>query len=298
MAQNALVKIRRDVAADWTSADPTLEEGEFGWESDTNKLKIGDGATAWTSLPYFATSGYLLEANMLSEFNLQVEKDTARANIDLGSTATPKFTGFEIGHASDTTLTRASAGDLQVEGNLIYRAGGTDVPITDGGTGSSSAGGARTNLGVGTGDSPEFTAVNIGHATDTTITRASAGVIAVEGVTVATVGSGLIVPTTQSGTSYTAVLGDAPAAQNYMGYIQFTNAAAIAFTIPPNASVAFPIGTTIAIEQDGAGVVTLTPGAGVTLNSRGNLLDTAGQYAVAQVKKVATNVWTVIGDVA
>ena len=40
---------------------------------------------------------------------------------------------------------------------------------------------ARTNLGLGTGDSPQFTAINVGNATDTTVTRASAGVIAVEG---------------------------------------------------------------------------------------------------------------------
>jgi hypothetical protein len=40
---------------------------------------------------------------------------------------------------------------------------------------------SRTNLGLGTGDSPQFTAVNIGNASDTTVTRASAGVIAVEG---------------------------------------------------------------------------------------------------------------------
>lgn len=43
---------------------------------------------------------------------------------------------------------------------------------------------ARTSLGLGTGDSPQFTAVNVGHATDTTLTRVSAGLIAVEGVTV------------------------------------------------------------------------------------------------------------------
>ena len=40
---------------------------------------------------------------------------------------------------------------------------------------------ARTNLGLGTGDSPQFTAINVGNATDTTVTRVSAGVIAVEG---------------------------------------------------------------------------------------------------------------------
>jgi len=48
---------------------------------------------------------------------------------------------------------------------------------------------ARSVLGLATSDSPQFTAVNIGHATDTTISRVSAGVIAVEGVTVPTVSS-------------------------------------------------------------------------------------------------------------
>jgi hypothetical protein len=47
-----LIQVRRDAAADWTSNDPTLAAGEPGFESDTNKVKIGDGATAWTSLDY------------------------------------------------------------------------------------------------------------------------------------------------------------------------------------------------------------------------------------------------------
>ena len=46
------IQLRRDTASDWTSTNPTLAAGEFGWESDTNKFKIGDGATAWTSLAY------------------------------------------------------------------------------------------------------------------------------------------------------------------------------------------------------------------------------------------------------
>lgn len=46
---------------------------------------------------------------------------------------------------------------------------------------SATASTARTNIGLGTGDSPQFTAVNVGNASDTTVTRASAGVIAVEG---------------------------------------------------------------------------------------------------------------------
>jgi hypothetical protein len=55
---------------------------------------------------------------------------------------------IELGSATDTTLARSSAGNMTIEGNLVYRAGGTDVPITDGGTGSSTAADARTALAV------------------------------------------------------------------------------------------------------------------------------------------------------
>ena len=60
------------------------------------------------------------------------------------------------------------------------------VPLARGGTGQTTATAAATALGLGTGDSPQFTGVNIGHASDTTITRINPGVIAVEGQTVRT----------------------------------------------------------------------------------------------------------------
>jgi hypothetical protein len=46
------MKNRRGLAADWLLADPVLSAGEFGIESDTGKIKIGDGVTAWSVLPY------------------------------------------------------------------------------------------------------------------------------------------------------------------------------------------------------------------------------------------------------
>lgn len=46
------IQLRRDTAANWTATDPILASGEMGFETDTNTLKAGDGATAWTSLPY------------------------------------------------------------------------------------------------------------------------------------------------------------------------------------------------------------------------------------------------------
>lgn len=47
------IQIRRGTATQWTTADPTLSSGEFGLETDTGKVKLGDGSTAWTSLAYF-----------------------------------------------------------------------------------------------------------------------------------------------------------------------------------------------------------------------------------------------------
>src|SRR3990167_6691856 len=58
-------------------------------------------------------------------------------NQDLTTDASPQFTALNIGHATDTTLARSGAGDLTIEGNAIYRAGGTDVSLADGGTGAS-----------------------------------------------------------------------------------------------------------------------------------------------------------------
>lgn len=46
---------RRDTATNWTTNNPTLAAGELGYETDTKKIKVGDGSTAWTSLAYAAT---------------------------------------------------------------------------------------------------------------------------------------------------------------------------------------------------------------------------------------------------
>ena len=48
------IKQRRDTAANWTSNNPILALGETGWETDTGRVKLGDGATTWTNLQYAA----------------------------------------------------------------------------------------------------------------------------------------------------------------------------------------------------------------------------------------------------
>ena len=94
----------------------------------------------------------------------------------------------------------------------------------------------------------------------------------------------------QTGTTYTTVLADDGK------LVTCDNGSAIALTIPPNGTVAYGIGTQINIMQLGAGQVTITAGAGVTLRSAGTKLKTNGQYAVATCCKIATDTWVVVGN--
>jgi hypothetical protein len=90
--------------------------------------------------------------------------------------------------------------------------------------------------------------------------------------------------------SYTAVLADAGK------FVRMNVGSANTFTIPPNASVAFPVSTVITCRQIGAGVTTITAGAGVTIVSptTGAI---ARQYGTIQLIQVATDSWDLAGDV-
>jgi predicted acyltransferase (DUF342 family) len=107
----------------------------------------------------------------------------AASALGVGTEDSPQFTAIQLGHASDTTIARSSAGVVTIEGVEIRT--GT-VPIAKGGTGAGSASAAASALGVGTEDSPQFTAIQLGHTSDTTLARSSAGVVTIEGAVVRT----------------------------------------------------------------------------------------------------------------
>ena len=96
---------------------------------------------------------------------------------------------------------------------------------------------------------------------------------------------------------YTAVLND-----QYQALISMNKATAIAFKIPTNASVAFPVGTCITVLNKGAGTLTIsavTPGTTTVLSAGSTAASpTVAQYKSAACVKVATDTWYVLGAIA
>ena len=95
----------------------------------------------------------------------------------------------------------------------------------------------------------------------------------------------------QTGTTYTTVLADGGK------LVTLSNGSAITLTIPPNSSVAYPIGTKLDFIQIGAGQVTVAGGTGVTVNSTPTLKFRA-QHSGASCIKIATDTWQLVGDLA
>jgi hypothetical protein len=173
--------------------------------------------------------------------------------------ATEKLNASAVG-----TMASQNANSVSITGGSVT--GITDLAVADGGTGASSASAARTNLGLVIGTDVAAQS----HTTDAAAHPLQAN--------------------NQTGTSYTLVLGDAGKV------IECNNAGAIVLTVPPNSSVAFPVGTVIEVFQQGAGQVTITEGSGVTFRKpRG--AKTGVQYSVATIWKRATDEWVVSGDV-
>ena len=101
---------RRGTASQWTSANTVLAAGEIGVETDTGQFKIGDGTTAWSSIPYFKDT---LDLDISGKAPLV--SPTFTGNVTLPSTTS-------IGDVSSTELAYVngvtSAIQTQLDGKL------------------------------------------------------------------------------------------------------------------------------------------------------------------------------------
>jgi hypothetical protein len=117
---------------------------------------------------------------------------------------------------------------------------------------------------------------------------AAAGTDTTQLATTAFVREALAAPVKTETASYTLVLADGGK------WVRMSVASANDLTVPPNSSVAFPVGTEVHIENAGAGQTTVVAGSGVTVRTP-ETLKLAAQYAVATLKQVATDEWVLAG---
>lgn len=69
------IKFRRGTAALWSMRNTILDEAEPGYETNTKKLKIGDGFTPWTALPYYGGGdGLPIDEEDIAEIVAEVER--------------------------------------------------------------------------------------------------------------------------------------------------------------------------------------------------------------------------------
>ena len=117
---------RRGTASQWTSANPVLNAGEIGWESDTNKFKIGDGTNHWADLDYFADTN----STVVPTFGTSIVFEGATADsyeTTLLATDPTADRTITLPNATGTVVLADGSGNVTVSGNLTVQ--GTTTTI-------------------------------------------------------------------------------------------------------------------------------------------------------------------------
>ena len=132
----SIIQVRRDTAANWTAADTILAEGELALETDTLKLKAGDGTTTWTSLVYYTlgAAGFLATGDIGTTVQAH-DADTSKLDVAETRSASSNFADNilqrpEIQDYSETVQAMA-ANDVDCTlGNVQTKSISTAVTLT------------------------------------------------------------------------------------------------------------------------------------------------------------------------
>ena len=180
MAVVTQIQVRRGTASQWTSTNPTLAAGEWGFETDTGKAKIGTGSANWTSLSYFGGTGTvssitagtgLSGGTITSTGTIAIDTattvDVSTAQTLTNKTLTAPVINLALNAQTGTTYTFA----LSDNGKLVTasNAGAQTYSIPTNGTTSFPVGTQINIIGIGAGE------VTIQAASSGTTTVASTG---------------------------------------------------------------------------------------------------------------------------
>ena len=134
------IQLRRDTAANWTSANPVLGAGEMGIETDTDQFKLGDGTTAWASLAYGGIQGPQGIQGIQGEQGIQgIQGETGSAGADGGFDSTQTIANLSTNY----TILAAD------KGKLFTNSAAVTVTVT----------------GLATGEQVDFIQTNAGKIT-------------------------------------------------------------------------------------------------------------------------------------
>ena len=195
------------------------------------------------------------------------------------------------GASSPVTLNSSTGTDVTFTAGGIVTFSATSGNITITGTevdGSVSNEGSLTVAAGGSNDSQ--IASNTSGATNVTISGGIGIQVTESGSTITISATGTTL-NSQTGTSYTLVIGDAGK------MVTMNNASANTLTVPPNSSVAFAVGTVVNIASIGAGQTTVAQGSGVTIGSANSRLKLRVQYSSGSLIKTGTDTWLLVGDI-
>ena len=126
------IRIRRDTAAAWASANPILGLGEQGLETDTRKTKFGDGITAWNSLSYSVDKSQIglgavdntsdaskpISSATQAALNTKADASSVYTKSESDSNYEPKSANIQahiIDHSNPHSVTKAQVGLSNVD---------------------------------------------------------------------------------------------------------------------------------------------------------------------------------------
>lgn len=266
--------MRRALADTWATLNDVLLEGEYGFEKDTGKVKIGDGSTPWNDLDYFESGGaagvrvesgtsYLITAE-------DEEKTIICSNVAAFSLVLPANSTEALPLGFRCAYVQGSGGVVSVSGEV-----GVTVRTPNGAsTGKPYDGGVAEKIGANEwqlwNSPPLANVASSGNYND---------LVGKPDTLLQTVNE-------QTGTAYTLGSSDSSA------LVRCTNAAAVNVTIPASTTASMSLLCPIPVMQGGTGLVTIVADTGVTLEAPNGATTTGpGDFRVLLQRDV--DVWVV-----
>jgi hypothetical protein len=278
-------------ARDTQISSPT--EGMFAFTKDTDTLYYRS-SSAWVAVDLAGDISSIVTA-AASGLSGGATSGAVTLTLNLAGLTAAQAFGAD-GAGVDVVLHSTTSGD-----NATYDASAarwilegtnstTALDVTDGnvviGDGTLSVSGAITATGGVTGN-VTGTAATVTGAAQSAIT--SVGTLT--SLTVSGTTTTYLNVITDSTTTRTPGLTDASA------YILCTHGTGITVTLPQDSAVAFPTGSNIIFERNGAGTLTFAAGTGATVNSKDATLTCADRYTTIAAVKIAADTWTIFGNI-